>query len=141
MFKISISQDHELNQANEREENQNTSNGHENLDGEATISPAPEQTVDNSVETSKHSTETPDEEDDSQKTGSDHVRSDHVRSHDTKMPLDLTHSHVIEVQPRILEEEGEVSVLGAGNEVELPGTEYTVTLKVVLNTLSHSQCY
>ena len=76
------------------------------------------------METSKDITQTPEEGEDSQKTGSDHVR-----SHDTKMPLDLTHSHVIEVQPRIPEEEGEVSVLGAGNEVELPGTEYSGNLQ------------
>ena len=54
----------------------------------------------------------------------DHMKaeSDHMRSHDTKMPLDLTHSHVIEVQPRIPEEEPELETsVGPGNDVELSG--------------------
>ena len=59
------------------------------------------------------------------------TESDHVRSHDTKMPLDLTHSHMIEVQPRRQEEEPELeTIVGPGNEVELPGKNSCVqTLK------------
>ncbi|KAL5248762.1 hypothetical protein ACHWQZ_G017821 [Mnemiopsis leidyi] len=113
--------DHEQNQANEREENKNSSNGHDNVDGEETISPTsdPEQTAHNPVQTSQDISQSPEEEKEDQETGSDHLR-----SHDTKMPLDLTHSHVIEVQPRIPEEEGDV--LGAGNDLELPVLEDVV---------------
>ncbi|KAL5248765.1 hypothetical protein ACHWQZ_G017821 [Mnemiopsis leidyi] len=116
-----VNKDHEQNQANEREENKNSSNGHDNVDGEETISPTsdPEQTAHNPVQTSQDISQSPEEEKEDQETGSDHLR-----SHDTKMPLDLTHSHVIEVQPRIPEEEGDV--LGAGNDLELPVLEDVV---------------
>ena len=111
-------QDHEQQTANVNSTDDST-NGHHISNGEDTISPTDD--IDNGTEhligSSEESDSSPDEGDLVSK------EADHERSHDTKMELDLTHSHVIEVQPRIAEEEPEAGI-GLGNEVELPGNIY-----------------
>ena len=88
------------------------------MNGDDTISPTEnlENGTENRTGSSDDAVSSPDEVDEMR------TESDHQKSHDTKMPLDLTHSHVIEVQPRIPEEEVEATV-EPGNEVELPGNK------------------
>ncbi|XP_063689954.1 ankyrin repeat and SAM domain-containing protein 6-like isoform X2 [Bolinopsis microptera] len=117
--KLKDVQDHDQQTANVNSTDDST-NDHHISNGEDTVSPTDDIDIDNGTEhligSSEESDSSPDE--------GDLVRTDadHERSHDTKMALDLTHSHVIEVQPRIVEEESEAGI-GLGNEVELPVLE------------------